>query len=152
MNDLPSRLQVFFQQNLNLLLLLLVLLVLGAVLLPRVLYRKHIASNGKVVVTQRFQLPEWMNRRRHALAYKPLSVSRRRRLALLFTLQMVALGLIVYAFGIVLLDISISGLVAGSRHIQEPNTLVGLVAGIACAIAGVLIIYWRNKANPFSGQ
>ncbi|MFK7861190.1 MAG: hypothetical protein AB8B64_20415 [Granulosicoccus sp.] len=155
-----NQLTDIFQQSLSLtpavglLILLFLILVLG-VAAYRLTCRKHINSNGKVVITRKLNLPFeriFPTTLRPDGKTKPFSRAQKRWLRLVYSVHEALFGLVIFALGLGLLTRVFLGLTDKAQTLSDPLTITLAVLGIVATPVGVLLIYFRNEGNPFDDE
>lgn len=152
--DLSAYLSSFYHQYTELLwaLLLLVAMATGIVL-RNFLYIRQVADNGKVTSTPRFKFHLLFRRSKNIRCTdrpKPYTGKQRRLLARFFSLQTTIFGLTVFMLGLASLGFVLMIVIENNdQSFISPLSISCLLIGAICATLGVLLIYRRDKNNPF---
>ncbi|MFK8082766.1 MAG: hypothetical protein AB8B97_21000 [Granulosicoccus sp.] len=131
---------------------LLVLIVMLCMAAFKLMHRKHINSNGKVVVTRRIALP--LGRLipkgiKSDKKTKPFSLVQRRLLGVIYSIHEALFGLIIFAFGLALVTKVYFEYANGQQTITDPVIMVSGLIGVIAMPIGALLVYFRNSDNPF---
>lgn len=135
--------------------LLAALVLLIALILQRTWHRKHVSSNGKVILTRRFSmkvlaralaLPSTAPTKKQKKYYTP---RQREVLRRLYSAQEAVFGLIVFGFGLVMFIAVITDISAAPHSLFQLLPAARLLVSFLTMFTGILLVYFRNIDNPF---